>query len=281
MKTKPIKINELFFDCRMAGDEKNELIIFLHGFPETSYMWSQLMKDISLMGYYCVAFDQRGYSENACPKGAKNYKVDYLVEDVLGMAEAVGHQKFHLVGHDWGAVIGWHLVHDFPNKIISWTAMSVPHLSAFSKAFKTDKIQRKKSGYIKWFLPPFLPEIWLRRKDFSLLKRLWKLCGEEELAYNLSVFRRKKTLTGALNYYRANLGPGKGKKIGKISSPTLFLYGRKDLAIGNTAAEFNHFYMIGDYAYEFLDGGHWLIQSNYEDISKAVVNHVEKFRLRK
>ena len=90
IEQKRIRIGELEFDYRVFGEEKNELIIFLHGFPETSIMWSELMTDIAALGFYCIAPDMRGYSKNACPKGIKNYTVQKIGDDILERINLLG-----------------------------------------------------------------------------------------------------------------------------------------------------------------------------------------------
>ena len=146
----------------------------------------------------------------------------------------------------------------------------------FHVGIKTDKVQSKKSRYIGWFLIPVIPEIVLRKNDFKKFRRLWKNSSAEELNDYLTVFRRKGALTAALNYYRANLGRGKRQSIGDITRPTLFIWGKNDLAVGRVAAENNHKYMKGDYTFLELDGGHWLIQTNYPEVEKAIIEHLTK-----
>ena len=277
-ETKKFKIKDLVFDCRVSGSEQHELVIFLHGFPETSFMWRKIMNKVSSLDFYCIAPDMRGYSQGACPKGAKNYTINKLSNDILDLAQLANKDKFHLIGHDWGAVIGWNIVYNNPDRIISWTGMSVPHNRAFGKALKTNKDQQKMSRYIKWFLLPLLPEILIRKNDFEKFRKLWKQSDPEELDNYLSVFRRKKSLTAALNYYRANIGRIKSEPIGDIHTPTLFIWGKNDKAIGAFAAESNHKYMKGDYAFRALDGGHWLIQSNYPEVETAIVAHLDNHR---
>ena len=278
MESKIIKAGAFEFDCRVSGDPNNEAVILLHGFPETSFMWINLMEKLSSIGYYCIAPNMRGYSENASPKGKKHYTVDKLVLDILNIADAVNKETFHLIGHDWGAGVGWNVVYLNPERILSWTALSVPHPKGFGKAFKTDKVQKKKSRYMGWFLIPILPEIALRKNDFEKFRRLWKNSSTEELDDYLTVFRRKQTLTAALNYYRANLGRGKKLRTGDIVRPTLFIWGKTDLAVGSVAAENNHKYMKGEYTFLQLDGGHWLIQTNYNEVETAIIEHLSKHK---
>ena len=171
---KSIQIADLSFQCRVAGSPKDELIIFLHGFPESAIMWSKVMEEIAALGFYCLAPDMRGYSAGACPKGVKEYTIDKLRQDIINIADAEKKEKFHLVAHDWGAAIGWSIVYHHAPRILSWSALSVPHNSSFGKAYRTDKEQKKKSRYIGFFLLPIIPELVLRSGDFSRFRRLWK-----------------------------------------------------------------------------------------------------------
>lgn len=277
-QTKQIKVGNLEFDCSVTGEENNEAVIFLHGFPETSFMWSKIMKKIASLGFYCIAPNMRGYSKNACPEGVKNYGIENLSADILNIANAVNVDKFHLIAHDWGAGIGWNIVYNNSERIISWTALSIPHSRAFGKALKTDKEQKKKSRYIGWFLIPIIPEIMLRKNDFEKFRKLWKHSSPEEIENYLSVFKRKQSLTAALNYYRANFGKRNRQPIGNVTTPTLFIWGKNDLAVGAKAAEYNHRYMKGDYTFLELNGGHWLIQTNYLELETAIVEHLSKYK---
>ena len=188
MERKDIKINTLSLDCRTSGNSDNELVIFLHGFPESSFMWINLMQDISALGFYCVAPNMRGYSETARPKGKKHYTIDKLVQDVLDLAKAFNKEKFHLVTHDWGAVVGWQALDNHSGKILSFTSLSIPHIKAFAYAITNDAEQQKKSRYIKNFQIPFLPEMGIRKNDFKLFRKLWKHSSVEEVDDYLSIF---------------------------------------------------------------------------------------------
>ena len=129
-----------------------------------------------------------------------------------------------------------------------------------------------------FFLIPFLPEFMLRRHDFERFRKLWKHSSKEEVEDYLSVFRRKHALTAALNYYRANIGRSKNERIGAIEVPTLFIWGKNDMAIGAYAAEGNHKYMKGEYTFLALEGGHWLIQSNYPEVKTAIIHHLSRYK---
>lgn len=136
---KEMTIDGMTFSVREAGMEnQGELIVFLHGFPESSIIWEETMKKCADLGYRCIAPDQRGYSKGARPEGYENYAVNILAEDVFKFA---GNENIHLVGHDFGAVVGWTAVAMHPEKIISWTALSVPYWPAYFLAIQNDPEQ--------------------------------------------------------------------------------------------------------------------------------------------
>ena len=99
-------------------------------------MYAGLMRELAKQGFRSVACNQRGYSPGARPEGIENYHYSMLRDDIFAVAEAMNfsHAKFHLVGHDHGAALGWYTVTSEQGKssILSYSALSVPHLDAFS-----------------------------------------------------------------------------------------------------------------------------------------------------
>ena len=280
IKSKKIKIDQLEFDCIVSGNESDELVILLHGFPESSYVFRNMIEDLASLGYYCIAPNMRGYSSNARPKGRKNYSIKYLVNDVLEIAKSANKKQFHLVGHDWGSAIGWQVVHDHPELITSWTGISVPHPQSFFEAILNDPDQKKRSKYINLFQLPFLPEYKMKSKDFKLLRKLWSKQSEDEIENYLSILKEPGALTAILNYYRAGYKTikraGSEQVLGDINVPTLFIWGNKDIAVGPVSVEGSHKYMKGDYTFLELDGGHWLIQTHYLKVKEAIVGQLKK-----
>ena len=95
IKESQIEIDSYTFDVRTSGDE-GEVVVLLHGFPETSHMWIPLLEHLGANGYRAIAPDLRGYSRGARPEGAENYSYPAMADDVLGIAEALGRERFHL-----------------------------------------------------------------------------------------------------------------------------------------------------------------------------------------
>ncbi len=275
-----VSANDLEFDVRVSGDKGDIPVIMLHGFPETNHMYTPLMESLNRENYYCVAPNLRGYSPNARPKSKKSYRVDLLASDVVEIARALDIDKFHLIGHDWGAMVGWYMAHHYEDHLLSWTALSIPHPQAFGEAIANDPEQKKMSAYIKRFQIPWLPERSIRKNDFSIFKRLWKNSSQEEVDDYLSVFRGKGAVTAGLNYYRANhkmLKQAPYKTIlGKVRVPTLFVWGQKDFAIGKTGVDNCTNFVSREYELVRVDGGHWLMQTNFPELEKHIKSHLKK-----
>ena len=275
------EVNGMTFKCRVAGNPADEPVILLHGWPETSHMWIRLMEKLSAEGYYCVAPDQRGFSPEARPQKVQDYAIEFLASDVVGLADAFGIEKFQMIGHDWGSAIGWAVVAFHPERVKSWTAMSVPHIKAFSDAIRFDKKQKKMSQYMAFFQWRGIPEWFLLKKDRLNLRKTWKKSSPEELQDYLDVIGNKPALKSTLGYYRANyktLKKGKGtENYLEVSTPTLMIWGNKDIAIGRTSVEGTAQYMKGPYEYVELEAGHWLMQEAFDACSGPILSHLAKY----
>jgi pimeloyl-ACP methyl ester carboxylesterase len=276
------EVNGLTFKCRVAGNPADEPVILLHGWPENSHMWIGLMEKLSAEGYYCIAPDQRGFSPLARPEKVKGYAIEFLAGDVIGIADAFSIKSFQLVGHDWGSAIGWAVVAFYPDRIKSWTAMSVPHLKAFSDAVRFDKKQKKMSQYMSFFQWRGIPEWFLLKKDRLNLRKTWKKSSPEELQDYLDVIGNKPALKASLGYYRANYKLlKKGQNMEdylEVKTPTLMIWGKKDIAIGPVGVEGTAQYMKGAYEYVELDAGHWLMQEAFEECYASIKNHLAKYK---
>ena len=85
-----IGVGQLMFDALAEGPAGGELVLLLHGFPQSSHEWRSQLDALGAAGYRAVAPDQRGYSPRARPAGVEHYRAEPLVADVVGMADRLG-----------------------------------------------------------------------------------------------------------------------------------------------------------------------------------------------
>ena len=265
--------NNLTFTCRVSGLENaGETVILLHGFPSTSHMWHELIDFLSNENYRVIAPNQRGYSQGARPSEISEYRIDNLVEDVLDIADAMNIDKFHLVGHDWGSAVGWVVTATNKDRILTWTALSVPHLDAFGDAIVNDETQENKSSYIDFFRMKFLPELYFKFLNYRNLKNIWSSSSELQIQKYMNVFGQRKAITGALNWYRAIEFD---RKIGDIYVPTLMIYGLNDAAIAEKGVDETEKYVKAPYTLKKLNVSHWIMQESFEEVSVFILDHLQ------
>jgi pimeloyl-ACP methyl ester carboxylesterase len=161
-----LAVGDLIFDARLCGPEGGAVVLLLHGWPEFSSWWRDSLEALGAAGYRAVAFDQRGYSRGARPLEVAEYRPDRLVDDVLGIAGAVGARSFHLVAHDWGGMVASALATSHPQRLKSLIVLSTPHPIALQESRKADPKQDRRLDYVRFFrLRDGSPEELARRRS--------------------------------------------------------------------------------------------------------------------
>jgi pimeloyl-ACP methyl ester carboxylesterase len=100
-----LQVDDLNFEFLIAGE--GPLVVLLHGFPETGQSWCAQVQALAAAGYTAVAPDLRGYGGSSKPPRVEDYALMKSVGDVAGIADALGAERFAVVGHDWGGGIAW------------------------------------------------------------------------------------------------------------------------------------------------------------------------------
>ena len=259
-------------------------MILLHGFPQTSYEWRHQIRALAAAGFRAVAPDQRGYSPGARPPDVADYALPLLVQDVIGLADAIGAERFHIVGHDWGAVVAWAVAVAARDRVITANPVSVPHPDAFARVLNDPtSCQVEASSYFD------------RLRAAGLGGRVsWRtvrpVCGASTRAStrrrSTSTWRvlgSKPALGAALNWYRANIGDRnlQGPALGPVEVPTMFTWSDGDTALCIDGALLTGEYVTGPYRFEVLEGvSHWIPDLAAEAMSTVLLEHSSRYRER-
>jgi pimeloyl-ACP methyl ester carboxylesterase len=255
----------LVFDVIDAGPAEGPVVILLHGFPQLNTSWNPVISRLTARGYRCLAPNQRGYSNGARPKRRRDYVFTESMEDVRALIDAIGADRVHLVGHDFGAAVVWQAALDMPERILTATPMSVPHGTAWLKSFVKSR-QAFASWYIYLILLPRVAERYLLGKngDGSRLSRFlrWKGQSPEAAERDARAMVEPGRLTAALNWYRGMLlADMRGWSEQIITSvPTMFVWSDRDATIVGAAARACGDYVTSEYRFETLHGvSHWIL----------------------
>jgi pimeloyl-ACP methyl ester carboxylesterase len=204
-QTTEINLHGFRFNALVGGAADGDLVLFLHGFPEFGDAWRDVMQPIAEAGFRAVAVDQRGYSRGARPTDVSEYGIEHLLSDVRGFADALGHRRFHLVGHDWGAFLAWVFAAKHSDRLQSLSTLSTPHPDAFLNAVETDEDQKQRSRYISFFkMPDGAAESFFQADNYRHLRTVYQgKLSESAISQNIQRLAEPGALTAALNWYRA------------------------------------------------------------------------------
>ncbi|KAJ0976287.1 hypothetical protein J5N97_018252 [Dioscorea zingiberensis] len=206
------------------------VVLLLHGFPELWYSWRHQIIGLAAHGYHAVAPDLRGFGDTTAPPDINSYSIFHLVGDLVALIDLLGQEQVFVVGHDWGAIIAWHLCMFRPDKVKALVSLSVPFMPRHPsvKPIQSFRALLGDDFYICRFQEPGAAEARYASIDTALMLKkvltsrdtnpgkipkkgsevfdvpeiiLPPWLTEEDIGYFASKFK-KTGFTGGLNYYR-------------------------------------------------------------------------------
>jgi len=263
VRTEFVTANGIRFHLRTDGD--GPLVLLLHGFPQTSYMWEQVIPPLAARGFRVVAPDLRGIGESSRPRRIRDYRLEVLGDDVAALIRALGEERAHVIGHDWGALVAWEAALSHPEAVDRLVAVNGPPAQAIVRTFFTSLRQLGRSWYVFFFNLPWLPE-WLLTRPRAMARLLQPgNFSDGEIEVYRDAITRPGAARAGLAYYRAAtrwvVPEMRRLRRKRVLSPTLVLWGERDPALGKELTLHLDRYVRGPLLIEHLpDAGHWVIQ---------------------
>lgn len=132
----------------VTGGEGPPLLL-LHGFPQTKAMWAKMAPQLAER-FTVVAADLRGYGDSSKPGNGPdsgNYCFRAMADDMVSLMRSLGHETFHLVGHDRGGRTAHRLTLDHPDAVRTLTVMDIiPTRTVFAEGGP-----KTAHAYYHWF----------------------------------------------------------------------------------------------------------------------------------
>jgi len=282
-----IAVDRFTFQARRAGPADGRPVILLHGVPQTSACWTRQLTALADAGYYAVAFTQRGYSPGARIDDVAEFTMEKLAGDVLGVADALGIDRFDVVGHDAGAGVAWTLGAYHADRVTTLAIASVPHPAAFAAAYESSERegagdQHARSGYMRDIisLPRGQIEEAFIANDHQVMRLLFAGLPEDSVEEYIEVVGTPEGMRGCLDWYRAlpqgGGGPGaEPAEFPAVDLPTLFVWSDQDPAIGPEGAYATERHVTGPYRFVVLEGiGHWIPEMAADRFSAELLSHL-------
>lgn len=231
-------------------------VVLLHGFPDSADLWRNQIPALVERGFRVVAPDLRGFGDSDKPEDVAAYSLTEHLADIGAILDRLGFARAHIVGHDWGAVIGWFIATFMPERVDHLVALSVGRVGTR---------ERRLSDLARlWYMFMFQfdeVEDFLSRDDWTNFRR-WAADSPDAEVY-VERLAKPGALRAALGIYRANAGPSvllsAPVDLPKIAVPTLGVWGARDFALSEEQMTASANDVEGPWRYErFDDAGHWI-----------------------
>lgn len=246
-------------------------VLLLHGFPQTRALWTRVVPMLADR-FTVVTADLRGYGASSKPEAAdlSAYGFRAMAGDMRALMAGLGHQRFHLVGHDRGARTAYRLALDAPQAVASLTLMDIVPTLHLLETFDLPVAR----AYWHWsFLAqpaPFPEEIICRDPDsfFETCLTGWGKAGlavfdAQALAAYRAAWRDPATIAGMCNDYRATLEIDRADDAAdrgrSVDCPSLVLYGRDGVMAELYDVPATWADRLGDMRAEAIPGGHFFV----------------------
>jgi pimeloyl-ACP methyl ester carboxylesterase len=273
------EVNGIQLNVIYEGEGNEQLIIFLHGFPEFNLAWHKQLPFFANNGFYALAPDQRGYNLSSKPKGVKPYILDNLVADIAGWIKQLTSKKIILVGHDWGGGVAWALAIKHPELLHKLVILNMPHLALMKKHLRSNVKQMFKSWYAAFFQLPVLPELVCRIWNFKFLASSLVCTSNkgtftrEQLEIYKQAWKKPYALTAMLNWYRA-FKYDLFKTYHDVSVPTLLIWGKKDATLSVEMATDSVKKCTNGKLVILDDATHWLHHEKPDEVNRLILEFV-------
>jgi pimeloyl-ACP methyl ester carboxylesterase len=262
-----LEVNGLRMHVVSAG--QGPPVLLLHGFPDTHSVWRRQIGVLADGGFRVIAPDLRGCGKTDAPRAVRDYRLSLLWADVLALLEVLGIDQVRLVGHDWGAVIGWQICMVAPSRIDRFVALSVGHPAALAQSGLR---QWLRLAYTLVLVLPGVAEQALKFGNWLCVRKFTR--DRTQIGYWRRNLGRPGRLTAALNYYRANIGLALPHRWPSVSVPVMGIWSDGDPAMGEKQMRDSGRYVQAEFRYECLLGAdHWLQLTAADRLNQLLLDY--------
>jgi pimeloyl-ACP methyl ester carboxylesterase len=293
MRQRRVRSGEVELSVFEDGEPGAPPVLLLHGFPDDHGVYSRVVDELRA-DHHVATFDMRGVGGSTAPRAPGGYRIGAILTDITAVIDAVfgPGAAVHLVGHDWGSVLGFSYVAEGGGRprVRSFTSVSGPHVALmWSAAFRllgaagTRRAalhQMAASAYVFALNVPLLPELLLRARPVAGYRRALRKGGVPAGDPYLDVTPSEVSsrMRHAIGLYRQNaLRPPPMPRRRSIDLPLIVLVPEHDPFVRPEVSTF-----LGEYATALevrrLAAGHWVPRSHPREVASAVRDLVRATR---
>ena len=284
-----VRSNGVTINLAVAG--QGPPLLMLHGYPQTHSMWHRVAPELA-GNHTVVCADLRGYGDSSKPEGLpdhSNYSKREMALDMVGVMRSLGHERFHLVGHDRGGRVAHRLARDHGERVLSLTVIDI---SPTLKMYESTNLAFARA-YYHWFLfiqPAPFPERMIAAVGLEgIFGRMNAALGSRSGSSSpfapqaLREYRRcfdSKTIHASCEDYRASAGIDlvhDRADIGrKLEMPVLAIWGSRGVVgkMFDCLADWHE--VAQDVTGVVLDSGHFVPEEEPAGVVRAIADFLQR-----
>jgi len=289
-------------------------LLFLHGFPSSSYDWRHQISSFSAHGYGVLAPDLLGYPGTDKPSAPSEYRGKKMASEIAEILDHEKLEKVHAISHDWGSYLLSRLANYYPERLSSLAFLEVPYmppgeimdLDAMNKTTK-ERMGFEAFGYWRFFEkeeagnivkehfnsffslvypddaatwkqhlgPTGAMEAWLKSDRVGPMA---SYVTDEEKAMHRSIF--KDDYGSAMNWYRSHIwnlnkeDEEKAKLDPNLPHPMLVVTASR-VPIGSPQHAERIRGFAADVVVKELDAGHWIQLEKSGEVNEILKEFVD------
>lgn len=182
------------FFVRELG-QGDDLVLLLHGWPESGAMWDRLAPLLADAGYRVAAPDLKGFGRSDAPRDG--YDPETLADETAQLIRSLHVRKAVVVGHDWGGAVALATAFRHPGRVRALATAASPYR----------RLDLRHAWHIPLLNVPVLPELLFRHVAEPVVRRLVRRAaavreafGDDRLAAYAEAVAREPAAW--LTYYR-------------------------------------------------------------------------------
>jgi pimeloyl-ACP methyl ester carboxylesterase len=294
-ETRTIKTESLNIEYFEIGPSNGQVVILLHGWPDSAHTWKHVAPSIAASGYHVIMPFLRGFGGTTFlhETQARSGQLTSLGKDVIELADALNIEKFSIVGHDWGARAAYIATCIWPERIVACTAISVGW--GTNSKEQTLQLQQIQNYWYQWYLSCERGAVLIKRERNEFTQHIWnEWCpywkiSTNDLIETQGAFANTDWAEIVLHSYRHRWGWALSdpkyeelenilSNAPKIKKPTLVIHGAQDPCNSPSTSANKEVHFAAAYKRELIDYcGHFPQREHPDVVAKLIVSWFKKY----
>ena len=275
-----------------GGPPNGTAVLLLHGWPDSPRGWNDVARRLQADGFRTLAPFLRGCSptEFLSKETPRVGAAVALAQDALDFADALGVEKFAVVGHDWGAREAYTLAALFPDRVTAIAALALAYQPRGQ--FRVPSFEQSRRFWYQWFMCTDGGATAMRRDPIGFARIQWETWSpfgwfdDAEFDRTAESFSSPDWAAITLNAYRARWLQGEAwdsrydalqnrlDEVEFLPTPTLMIQGLSDYCDAPDESEGLEGFFTGGYRRVVLENvGHFPHREAPALVADAVIDH--------